>query len=374
MVDSIFLKQENIQKLDDPEVKSSDVKISTSELLNALKLLKNESSPGLDGIPIEFYKFFWSDIKEIFTNCVKYIFEYGNLTPSQKESLICLLHKGHNLDREEIKNWRPIALCNSDYKIIAKLFAIRLCSVTDKLIDQNQSAFVKGRNISLMIREINDVIEREKHLKSSSIILSIDYAKAFDTISTSAIIKALRLYGFGKYFVDWIKILLKDRRCCIRNAGFISEPFPMERGVRQGCPISPILFILTTELLAASIRADPKIRGIEIPGFVRAIKIRFFADDTTLFLRDMIDFREVLSKIKQFSIFSGLQLNTKKSFALQFGNDDLNGTFKQGIKFVTKFKILGIYFSSKEEAINMDENTTEKIKNLKKNFSFMVTP
>ena len=77
----------------------------------------------------------------------------------------------------------------------------------------------------------------------------------------------------------------------------------MSRGVRQGCPISPLLFILTVELLAISIRNDKDIRGIYIPGSDRSLKIMQYADDTTLFLRDMVDFREVLSKIKLFSAF-----------------------------------------------------------------------
>ena len=143
----------------------------------------------------------------------------------------------------------------------------------------------------------------------------------------------------------------------------------MERGVRQGCPISPLLFILTTELFAASVRADPNIKGIKVPGFVRAIKIRLFADDTSLFLRDFIDFREILAKIKLFTFFCGLQLNKKKSFAMTFSKNNLEGSFKNGIKFVSKLKILGIIFSTHQDARDIDENFKGKIKSLEKLFS-----
>ena len=90
----------------------------------------------------------------------------------------------------------------------------------------------------------------------------------------------------------------------------------MDRGVRQGCPLSPLLFILTAELFARSIRFDPNIAGINFE-YPRPVKIRQFADDTTLFLRDMIDYREVLVKIKAFAIFTGLHMNKNKPCTFQ---------------------------------------------------------
>ena len=361
-----FLKACNISVLNDHQREDSDVKLSENEILTALKLMKNDSSPGLDGLPIEVYKFFWSDLKEMIINCFNFCFESGSLSPSQSEALICLLHKGKGADREEVSSWRPIALLNADYKLIAKVLALRLQKVIDGLIDNNQNAFIKGRGISSMLRELYDLIERERNSNSSSILLSIDYSKAFDSISTKAILKAVKLHGFGEYFLRWIDILLKNRKCCVRNAGFISKPFVMERGVRQGCPISPLLFIMTAELFAANIRADKNIKGISCPFSQRQVKILMYADDFTLFLSNIVDFREILSKIKLFSKFSGLAINKNKSFALSLGNTIQAGQYIEGIKFVNKLKILGVYFSSKEDARSIKENVLPKIENLKK--------
>ena len=151
-----------------------------------------------------------------------------------------------------------------------------------------------------MLREIDDIIEFGRSIKSENIILSLDYEKAFDTLSTNAIIKALRHYGLGENFIQWIQILLFERKSCVKNGGHLSDFFQMLRGVRQGCPVSPLLFILTVELFAKNVRNDTNIRGISIPGAPEGIKILQYADDTTLFLRDLIDYREILAKINIF--------------------------------------------------------------------------
>ena len=212
--DEVFLEEE--------EVHLMDKDIDEAETLAAVKSLNNGSSPGLDGIPGEFYKFFWTDIKKPLLDCFKHSFDSGCLSVTQRQGILCLLFKGKG-SRDNVVNWRPIALTNTDYKIIAKVLALRLKFVIPKCINSDQCAFIKGRYISDMLREIDDVIEYCKTSKNNHLILSIDYAKAFDTISTVAIIKSLRFFGFGQNFIRWIKILLKDRANCVRNGGYISK-------------------------------------------------------------------------------------------------------------------------------------------------------
>ena len=140
----------------------------------------------------------------------------------------------------------------------------------------------------------------------------------------------------------------------------------MERGVRQGCPISPLLFILTVELLAINIRQDNNIEGVQIPNSSYTIKILQYADDTTLFLKNMVDYREILSKIKEFSLYTGLELNKSKSNAMYISNSKYNNTSKNGIKFVNNIKILGIIFSNENPAQDIHENFTKRINQLEK--------
>ena len=340
--------------------------LSEGELLNALKSSNNKSAPGLDGLPGEIYKFFWNSLKGPLLDCFKYSFQSGHLCSSQKAGVICLHHKGKGLSRELIGNWRPISLTNFDYKLLAKTLAIRLNSCIFKCVEEDQYAFIKGRQIGCLLREIDDILTLGKTKFPGSMILSLDYAKAFDTLSLSAIMKALSFFGFGDGFMKWVEVLLNDRMSCVRNGGYLSDFFNMNRGVRQGCPISPLLFILTLELLARDIRKSQSIKGIQFDDSGRATKIKMYADDATLFLRDFIDFREVLSKIKLFSAFSGLCLNKQKSAAMMIGDINFENQIKYGIKFCNRIKILGIIFSNECSASEILENYEQKIDQLER--------
>ena len=126
------------------------------EILNALKNMNNDSSPGSDSIPTEFYKFFWPQIKDPLFNSFKSALSSKSLSTSQRRGILSLIHKGNNSDKNDLKNWRPISLMNADYKILTKLLALRLQGIVQYLVNENQSGFIKGRNISHIIREIDD--------------------------------------------------------------------------------------------------------------------------------------------------------------------------------------------------------------------------
>ena len=338
--------------------------ISKVEILNALKKSNNKSAPGSDGLPGEIYKIFWNDLQEPLLACFNYSFEKGHLCSSQTTGILCLHHKGKGLARDTIGNWRPISLTNFDYKLLAKIMAFRLNSCLFKCVHVDQFAFIKGRQVSVLLREIEDILQVGKRKYPEGIVLSLDYAKAFDTISLKAIKKALIYFGFDGDFLKWIYLLLNDRKNCVQNGGYLSEFFQMDRGVRQGCPISPLLFIITLELLARNIRNNDKIKGLQFSEI--NVKIKLYADDATLFLRDFIDYREVLSRIKSFSLFSGLCLNKHKSAAMMIGNTDFKNKIKCGIKFYNRLKILGIVFSNECCACEISENYDNKIEQLEK--------
>ena len=346
-----------------------EAEITLDELHAALTLLKNGSSPGPDGIPCEFYKCFWEDIKVPFLKSLEFSKSEGRLSPTQRQGTFTLIHKGNNLPRDEVTSFRPISLTNADYKILSKFLAIRLKKSLESIIHKNQFGFMKGRLISKALRTIDDIIQHEVNNDTHSMLLSIDYAKAFDTISVEWILSSLALFGFGENFIGWIKTILADRLANIKNGGCLSEFFSLERGVRQGCPISPLLFIIAVEILAISIRQEKNIKGIQIKGQSNqtvTIKVLQYADDLTLWLKNVIDYREVLSKIKQFSAFTGLCLNEKKTKAMKLSKYPTRSTEEANIQFVDKIAILGITFCNSKPAIELEENWGPRIDSIER--------
>ncbi|GFR74734.1 reverse transcriptase [Elysia marginata] len=155
-----FTQNLNIPQLNEDQKDATEAEF-TEEISAALKSMKNESAPGPDGTPVEFYKMFWPDVKDNFMVAFRYSQEVNTLSPSQRQGTITLIHKGKELSRNLLTNWRPICLTNADHKIISKALALRMKKVLPSIIDENQTGFIKGRNIATAIREIGDSIEFE---------------------------------------------------------------------------------------------------------------------------------------------------------------------------------------------------------------------
>ena len=128
------------------------------EIKESILKMKNNKTPGVDGLPIEFYKIFWHDIKDILYQSYCYSFENNTLTISQKQGLITLLPKSGK-DNHYLKNWRPISLLTVDYKILASILATRVKTKLKNLINDDQTGFVKGRYIGENIRKVLEIIE-----------------------------------------------------------------------------------------------------------------------------------------------------------------------------------------------------------------------
>ena len=170
-------------------------------------------------------------------NSLHYSHTVGILSPTQRHGTISLIHKGKDLVKDKLTNWRPISLTNADYKIISKALALRLKNVLPKIINPNQTGFVKGRKMPELIREMDDIIETEKvnptsesNPESESLALSIDYSKAFDSISIVTIIEALKLFNLGEYFVSWVRVILNDAQQMLKTEGCSLSRLPSNEG------------------------------------------------------------------------------------------------------------------------------------------------
>ena len=149
------------------------------------------------------------------------------------------------------------------------------------------------------------------------IALFVDFRKAFDTIEWDFINNCLQKFNFGPDIQNWVKILYNNGTSCVLNNGFASEFFPVERGVRQGCPLSGLLFVIGIEILTRAIKNDPAIKGINVGE--KEIKVSLYAHDTTVFVRDLDSVGHLLTLLDKFKNLSGLEINTTKSEGMWLG-------------------------------------------------------
>ena len=313
----------NERKTISDDIKSDfDRDININEIKEAVKRMKNEKSPGIDGFPVEFYKIFWNEIKDMLLELYQYSIDTGSLSISQKQGIITLLPKSDK-DLSYLKNWRPITLLTVDYKILSSVLAMRLKSNLSDIIHEDQTGFIKNRQMSENIRKVIEIIDYLELEDLPGLIMTIDFEKAFDKIEWKFIFKTLEYFNFGERYIRYVKLLYNDSSSCCINNGWSSEFFHLGRGVRQGCPLSPYLFILCAEILGNAIRNDESVRGIQIKNDNSEVttKLSQYADDTTLFLDGQPQsIIAVVQLCKEFEQISGLKINESKTKAACVGN------------------------------------------------------
>ena len=222
---------------------------------------------------------------------------------------------------------------------------------------------MKGRTIFDAVRTIDDIMEFTERYQMNGLLVAIDFQKAFDSINHDFMFKALSVFNFGPSLIRWIQIFYKNISSTVMNNGYTTPPFKIFRGVRQGDPLSPYLFIICLEILAINIRLNKDIRGIMVGN--EEIKLEMFADDMTAFLRDHASLDTLLNMVDSFSLHSGLKINFEKTEVLFLGNDQKSTTEtvislarNRNITAKKAIKILGVHFTYDQtlwRKLNFDE-------------------
>ena len=340
-----FLENPHIPKLTAVNAETCEGKLTVAECFECLQTFENNKSPGDDGLTAEFYKAFWNILGNLLVDSLNYSYDHGELSNSQKRAIITLIEK-KDKDRRDISNWRPISLINVDVKIGSKAIAKRLEVVLPSIIHHNQCAYVKNRTICDAVRSIEDILDYTKRYHIQGRLVSIDFKKAFDSVSRDFLFRTLAAFQFGPSFTRWIHTFYNNISSCVLNNGFSTAPFEIQRGVRQGDPLSSCLFIIVLEILAINIRSCESIQGIKVDG--EEIKLGIFADDLTAFLLNDFSLLKFLELLEKFGECSGLKINNDKSEILVLGdctNPSLNHNLFTALKVKTSVKILGIHFT-----------------------------
>lgn len=230
------------------EFKICDGKLTIEECTSAINMMKLNKSPGLDGLTVEFYQTFWDKIKFFLVDVLNKSQDEKLLTYSQRTSVLSLIFKKD--DPLLLENYRPISLLNVDLKLLSYVLSQRLKKILPKIINEDQTGYLQNRFMGFNHRQIQDIIDYADSYKIDGAIIFVDFIKAFDTLEWDFMLNTLKHFGFNDSFIRWVQTLYSDIQTCVSNNGWVSEIFKNSRGIRQGCPLSALLFILSVEIMA----------------------------------------------------------------------------------------------------------------------------
>ncbi len=317
-VQSSFLDRLEFPSLSPEDRETMDRTVELSELEEALACMRAGRAAGPDALPIDFYKTFKDKLLPRLLIMFEEAFRTNSLPPSFSRALITNILKPGK-PAFKCDSYRPISLLNSDAKLIAKVIALRLEQYLPNLVHVDQNGFIRGRQAFHNLRRVLNILHSEKGSPDTA-ILSLDAEKAFDRVEWSYLFDLLPRFGLGENIIKWIKLLYSNPSAEVLTNNITSEPFNLSRGTRQGCPLSPLLFVLSIEPLALTIRSNPLITGVTIGDYEH--RIGLFADDIVLFLKNLSQSLPTLTKLlESFGSFSGYKVNNTKSKILFLGKN-----------------------------------------------------
>jgi hypothetical protein len=228
-------------------------------------------------------------------------------------SILILLHKKEN--PMEIKDYRPINLIHGISKIFTKLLAARLAPLLPHLVSHAQSAFVQHRTIHENFKLVTNTAKFLHRKKKPAVLMKIDISKAFDTLSWEFLMEMLRRRGFGRIFCSWLCGTLRSAFTRVMINGTLGAPIQPARGVRQGDPLSPTLYILAMDSFRAIVQWAVDHGLLADLGLNKNVpRASIYADDAVLFFRPIAQDLEVIEvAFHLFSESSVLQINLQKS-------------------------------------------------------------
>ena len=354
-----FLSEEEQQQCEGEE---EDGTLTLREVHAVLARLPRGKSPGSDGLTYEFYTAMWQVVGAPLVAAFNYSFQQPDLRLSEQQrlGLITLIYKGGGKPRADPASYRPITLLNCDLKIVASTLVQRFGGVLDSVIDSTQTAFVPGRdiadNVLLHLEEIDYLQEVGVQQGQQGCILFLDFEKAYDRLDRDWLVRCMETMRFPESSIRWVRLLLAGTRGqIVFNGGHTSRVFDIPSGCAQGSPLSPLLYVVAAQPLAARCRQlqqEGRFSSISMPDGSPAPCCHQHEDDTTLHAETVTGVRTLLQQaVEPFCAASGAKLNTSKCQGMVLGAHQrlVGQDAESGVVFVatdiTPIRHLGVLLS-----------------------------
>lgn len=344
-LDLDYLATIKIPQISDKDRYMLDGPIQLEEIHLALKQMRKSKCPGVDGLTPEFYLKFWPLLATTFKALFTEVVNKELLHSSARDGVFALLDKP-NKDLLDIPNWRPLTLLNTDYKLFAKVLANRLLHVLPSIIGEEQFGYMKGRSISDNLLDLFSVIQHCEEKNLEALLISVDFSRAYDSVSWQALKEILRAFGFGEQFIDMVMICFTDIHSAVMNNNTWSKFIFPKVGLRQGCVLSCYLFIIVTQIISLRINQNDQIKGIKMGSMVK--KSDQYVDDLWNVIQfELSSYQELLFEYSEFEDFTGLSINYNKTEVMRIGS-----LYKTNAKFYSDLplkwsdgpiRVLGMY-------------------------------
>ena len=342
-------------RLEATEAAGCEGRIREDEVREVLRTVGLDKTPGIDGLPYEVY----CRLAPIFTPLLTTLFNHwlkqGSIPQRITRGVVKLLVKDKH-GGDGIDNFRPLTMLNTELKILAKILANRLQGVLGSLIGPEQTSAVKGRTIQDNLHLVRTIVEK---VAGNAAMIKLDQSKAFDRVDHRFMESILNTAGFGQDFRAWIQLLYATPSSMVEVNGVRSKPFRLSRSVRQGCPLSPMLYVLALEPFLRRVKANPVLRGITLPGTINPVTHTAYVDDVTMFVTNNAEILEVDKEIREYEKVAGAKINSRKSEGLRLGSwrgVPLPGPFRWTDG---PWEILGVYFGP---GVLLEKNWSEVLK------------
>jgi hypothetical protein len=314
--------------------------ITVDELYEQVKRSPKQSSPGADGLGYQYLKILFQipSLEDLIVTVYNNALSQGSTPSSWKDIRVQLLPKKGDLT--DLKNWRPISLINCDAKIFTRVLNLRLSCIANKIIQPTQTGFMPNRFIGDNGLALHLLIQQARFTKFTGIGLLLDQEKAYDRVNPMYLIKVLAAFGFNDKFIRCIHRLFFGNLAQINVNGFFSPTVHQQRGLRQGDPLSPLLFNLALEPLLLAINQDNRITGYRFvqEGVDHYVKTLAYADDICTILQNQDDYHRLQYHLERYSSVSNAKFNQQKTEAFS-----LSGKYDRDWKELLQHHHITVY-------------------------------